>query len=210
MNWKGFQTNVKKLFEFMDCVAHEDYTVQGARAKHKIDVFVEFDTFGYKSFWVVECKFWNSNITKEKVLALKSVVEDIGADKGVIISRKWFQSGAILASKNTNLILTDYDDLRAYLYEEMAGAGLNKLLRRIAILQTRIFDKTLGKAKPPYEDLGSVTILEMQVKDAISGRWPIVVPTASKDNTIILKDTNSLCNYGDQILVSLEAEYRIS
>ena len=54
---------------------------------------------------VVECKLWKSRVTKEKVMALKSIVDDLGVDKGIIICEKGFQKGAISAAKKTNIEL---------------------------------------------------------------------------------------------------------
>jgi hypothetical protein len=48
-----------------------------------------------------QCKDWNSAIPKEKVLALKSVVEDVGVDRSVLISTAGFQRGLELASKKS-------------------------------------------------------------------------------------------------------------
>ncbi|WP_431605167.1 restriction endonuclease [Acinetobacter johnsonii] len=50
---------------------------------------------------MIECKNWKTNIPKEKVLALRSIVEDIGAHRGFIVSNKGFQSGAALLHKHS-------------------------------------------------------------------------------------------------------------
>lgn len=44
-------------------------------------------------------------MTKEEVLALKSILEDIGADRGIIVSENGFQSGAQDAARGTNITL---------------------------------------------------------------------------------------------------------
>ena len=85
-------------------------SVKGARADHKIDVWVVFKRFGLETKWVVECKFWNTSaVPIEKVLILKSIVEDVGADRGILISKSGFQSGAIRAAQSTNITLTSLD-----------------------------------------------------------------------------------------------------
>jgi len=112
MYWKKFQEVTAQLFRQIGCTAKEDVRVKGARAEHDIDVLVTFDAHGFKVKWVLECKAWNTNIPKEKVLALKSIVNDIGADKGLIICKKGFQPGAIKSAENTNIELISLDDLR--------------------------------------------------------------------------------------------------
>lgn len=207
MDWKGFQSQVKTLFDSAGCTAYEDYTVQGARAKHEIDIYVEFTTFGYKTIWAIECKYWNTNVTKEKVLVLQQIIDDIGADKGVLISKKGFQSGAIRAAKKTNITLTNYADLWSYINEEISLGALDNLIRRIAKLQTMIFDSKLQRN---YTDIGELAILEFKVKDAISGKWPITVPVDIEEE--IFKKVNKpaiLYQYVDKILIGIESKYKV-
>ena len=58
--------------------------------------------------WVVEAKSWRSNVPKEKILALRSIVDDTGADRGFLISEKGFQSGAWEAAKKSNVELEKF------------------------------------------------------------------------------------------------------
>ena len=111
-DWKEYQEEAALFFRSLGCEATVDAFVRGARASHKVDVWVCFDRFGLKITWVVECKFWKRAIGKEKVMALKAIVDDIGADRGVILSERGFQSGATRAAMKTNLILTSLVDLR--------------------------------------------------------------------------------------------------
>lgn len=112
MHWKKFQEVTAQVFRQIGCVVEEDISVEGARAKHDVDVLVSFDSHGFKVKWVLECKAWNTNIPKEKVMALKSIVEDVGADKGFIISKIGFQPGATESAKSTNIELITLDELK--------------------------------------------------------------------------------------------------
>lgn len=112
MHWKKFQEVAAQAFRQIGCVVEEDISVEGARAKHDVDVLVSFDIHGFKVKWVLECKAWNTNIPKEKVMALKSIVEDVGADKGFIISKIGFQPGATESAKSTNIELITLDELK--------------------------------------------------------------------------------------------------
>jgi hypothetical protein len=84
--WQEYQNQVARLFADLGCTIEVEPTVQGARGRHKVDVLVRFPVFGLKSLWVIECKYWTSPIPKEKVLVLRSVVEDVGADRGILVS----------------------------------------------------------------------------------------------------------------------------
>lgn len=127
MNWRRHQEVTAGLFRSLGCSAEVDKLVIGARAEHKIDVWVVFSKFGFQNKWAIECKYWNSNVPKEKVLALKSIVDDVGADRGFIISKTGFQSGAIRAAAYTNITLTSIEDLRQTVNGELAQSALYRL-----------------------------------------------------------------------------------
>ena len=112
MHWKEYQNNAASFFKGLGLSASVERGVDGARGTHEIDVFVEGKAYGVPFIWVVECKAWKSNIPKEKVMALSSIVQDVGADRGFLLSEIGFQSGAIKATKNSNITLTSLEDLR--------------------------------------------------------------------------------------------------
>ena len=76
------QNETADFFRSLGCIVEVESTIKGARAEHEIDVCVRFSRFGLETKWVVECKYWNTTIPKEKVLTLKSVVEDLGVEPG--------------------------------------------------------------------------------------------------------------------------------
>ena len=104
-NWREYQEAAASIFRKQGCSAIVDAEVKGVRAKHKIDVYVSFINHGIISNWVIECKLWKRRITKEKVVAIKTIIEDVGADRGIIFSEKGFQSGAYDAARQSNITL---------------------------------------------------------------------------------------------------------
>ena len=130
MDWRKYQEATAELFGSLGCSAEVDKVVQGARAEHRIDVWVTFSKFGFQNRWTVECKYWNSNVTKEKVMVLKSIVDDVGADRGVIISKTGFQSGAIRATAYTNITLTSLEDLKQTVQDDLIQSSLYHLESR--------------------------------------------------------------------------------
>jgi hypothetical protein len=124
MNWKQYQDDTAEFFRSLGCDVDVEAKVKGARAEHTLDVWVRFRRFGLETKWVVENKYWNSPVPKEKVLALKSVVEDVGADRGLLLSTAGFQSGAVHASEKTNITLTDLDSFRETAREDLLSTLL--------------------------------------------------------------------------------------
>ena len=104
-NWREYQEAVAEAFRKLGCRAEVDRTVTGARGPHDIDVFVTFEKFGHQSHWIIQCKLWARPVDKSVVQTLHSVVQNIGADRGVIFCENGFQSGAYTAAQNTNVLL---------------------------------------------------------------------------------------------------------
>jgi Restriction endonuclease len=135
VSWRAYQEQAAEFFRKIGCEAEVEATVVGARAQHKIDVWVRFKQFGLETRWVVECKCWNTPVTKEKVLVLKSVVDDVGADRGLLISEAGFQSGAVRASGHSNVTLTALRDFAETAQEELVFALLHGMETRAARLR---------------------------------------------------------------------------
>ena len=104
-DWRDYQEQVATFFRENGCNAEVEAKVQGARASHDVDVLVTFDRHGVPCQWIIECKLWNRAVPKEKVLILKNIVEDVGADRGILFSESGFQKGALSAVHKANITL---------------------------------------------------------------------------------------------------------
>jgi hypothetical protein len=130
--WREYQQSVAEFFQSLGLTAEVEATVQGARAAHRIDVFVTFQSFGIDHRWVVECKLWKRSVRKEQVMTLRSIVDDVGADRGFILSESSFQSGAITAARGSNITLTSLADLRENAETDLQAIRWESLYRRVA------------------------------------------------------------------------------
>jgi hypothetical protein len=70
-----------------------------------------FDFGGQTYRTIIECKYWDSRVKKAQVATLMGVIADIGAEKGIIVSKKGFQMGARKLAAYTNISLVTYDEL---------------------------------------------------------------------------------------------------
>ena len=128
------------MFRELRCSAKVEASVRGVRATHDIDVWVVFERFGLKQKWAVECKFWDKPIPKEKVLALRSIVEDVGADKGILVAESGFQPGAFSAATSTNILLTTLADLRILAEDDLQEIILQSLEKKAISLRERHYN----------------------------------------------------------------------
>lgn len=133
MNWKEYQVQTAKAFKGVGCTAEIEKIVDGVRGTHEIDVYVTFQQYGVSCTWIVECKYWKSNVTKDKVITLQGIVDDVGADRGILISKTGFQSGAIKASRNSCITLTSLEDL----IDDLSESATKRAIETLHIRLTR-------------------------------------------------------------------------
>lgn len=110
--WRQYEEDVAAFYRTLGLEAETQVKLQGARALHEVDVVVRFDVHGVAVTWVVECKDWTRAVPKERVLALDSIVKDVGADHGILVAESGFQAGAIQFAQQNNLTLTSLEVLR--------------------------------------------------------------------------------------------------
>lgn len=127
--WSDYQEEVAKFFRALGLDAETNVTIRGVRTSHDVDVVVRSKHAGLKITWLVECKAWNSAVPKEKVLALRMIVDDTGADRGFLMAEKGYQSGALEAAHLTNVTLTSLADLRETLAYDLGLSQLKSLAR---------------------------------------------------------------------------------
>lgn len=66
---------------------------------------------------------------------MKAIVEDVGADREVIVSISGFQAGAIRAASTSNMTLADLKSLRALASEDMQALAVQDVETRVYVLQ---------------------------------------------------------------------------
>ncbi len=221
-DWQRYQEAAAEFFRSLGLRADVNTTVKGARAAHRIDVRVRFTRYGISHCWVVECKYWKSRVTKEKVMALQSIIQDVGGDKGFLLSESGFQLGARQAAELTNITLTSLADLRAAAEKDLLMASLAEMSREIGQLQIRMEkllvlgeyeDGTWYSTLPPGADedgyipaLGNLSILERGLKRGQMGLFPTVYGGPDKhDEPFVARDLRSLVEGAKPIIRRISA-----
>jgi hypothetical protein len=135
--WYDFQETICNHFLSIGARAETNVSIQGTRTTHAIDILVRIKYLGQDMLWIVEAKKWNSKINKLQVLGLRTIINDIGADKGFIISQKGFQSGAIEAAQNSNIKLSTFNQLIDETKEFVQSEIIQNYEKRLILLETR-------------------------------------------------------------------------
>ncbi len=110
--WHDYQEQAAEFFRTLGMDANVDERLEGARGQHDVDVVVRETRVGIEQLWVVECKLWRRSVDKEPVAALVHIAQDVGADRGIMLSEKGFQPGAIRLALSSNITLTSLADLK--------------------------------------------------------------------------------------------------
>ena len=142
ISWKEYQEEAASFFRSLGLDASTDVTVEGVRTTHDVDVLVKSHHVGFEITWLVECKHWKTRVSKLHVLALREIVADVGADRGILLSEAGFQSGAIEAANLTNVQVTTLAEVSATAKNDIYSMRLRELYDRIEKCNDRYWDIT--------------------------------------------------------------------
>jgi hypothetical protein len=196
IGWKEYQDRVAAFLSQLGLQVQVDETIRGARAAHDIDVTARMSIAGVNQLWLIECKSWKRRIPKERVLTFRGVIEDIGADRGLLFSESGFQAGAALAAQHTNVTLTSLAQFEQDFPAEVASGKARVLDERIASLaqaflavwdlpeqeRTAAFARYSGPpgfalpGNSPHAMVGVTARLSQMrqaLEDARFNRWPV-------------------------------------
>ena len=116
-SWQSLQIEVGRILKECGFEVEVEKKIQSARGAVELDVYAEETVRGRKYAIACECKHWKSRIPKNVVHGFRTVVQEIGANIGYIVSMEGFQSGAVAAGDLTNLKLVTWQEFQD-LFEE--------------------------------------------------------------------------------------------
>ena len=137
--WFDFQEDIKDHFMNLGCKASTNVRLKGVRTSHDVDVLVESKFIGHDVKWIVEAKKWKSKVSKLHVMGLRQIVDDLGVDKGFVISEAGFQSGSVEAAKNTNISLLTFEELKLLTDDVFHLKILGNYNSRVSLIVNRYF-----------------------------------------------------------------------
>jgi len=210
--WKKYQEEAASLFQEMGFDTKIEEKISGVRAEHAIDVWVTGKIHNIPFNWVVECKHWKASIPKEKILTLLSIVQDVGADRGFILSENGFQPGAYNASFQTNISLSSLKELHNIVKESIIEDALQNLSWRVLKLKRLVWKahKRSGDYVSKFmEPMGQLCFLELSIHDAQDKEFPTMYGI-SEDKKLIAEDMASFINGATDFINDVEtASYNL-
>jgi tetratricopeptide (TPR) repeat protein len=120
MNWKKYEKEILKYFQetYPETTISFDKTIVGKYSKvnRQIDILIEGEVAGYEIKIVVDCKNFSKNIDVKQVESFCSMVEDVEAHQGVLITQKGFSKAAVnrayYGNHKVELDIINFDDLK--------------------------------------------------------------------------------------------------
>jgi hypothetical protein len=121
-DWRDLQNMVGQLFTELCCTVQVSVTVPLVRGKKEIDVLADDPHTYPPSRYAIECKYWSNPVPQEVVHSFRTVVSDLGAHRGIIVSKVGFQSGSFEVADNTNIDLFTFDELQSVFWDRWRNA----------------------------------------------------------------------------------------
>lgn len=211
--WRQYQEDAASIFRRLGYETSIEAKVRGARAKHAVDVYVRGQIGGASFSWVIECKAWKSRVPKEKVLALCSVVQDVGADRGFLLSEVGFQSGAIEAATCTNIKLASIESITSDNLRKLQCLDSQHLCNRLSYIRgelTRRHKSRKDFSSSEWSDpLDEISYIELALEDGRLDRYPTVYTVSRHGDRDAASSWNELYSRCNALLDQVEATLRI-
>jgi hypothetical protein len=178
---KGLALELKLLELFKNAnynVIHNAKKVGKSGAEHQIDILAEYRCPLHTSQVVVEAKSYDSPINKDRIMKLIQIVNDIGADHGIIVTTSYFTPDAMMTAKGNNVELWDRERLLKSIGEIEITATEKGLPKEILLKERTVQPLiTIQEAETIEKN-----ILERRAKGGFLGKGKII----EKLNTISL------------------------
>lgn len=199
MNWQDYQQAVSAFFRSIGATTSIEAPLNGVRGSHNVDVVVRLKHFGIDVLWIVECKLWKTSVPKEKVLALQQIVQDVGADRGFLMSESGFQAGAIKCAQTSNITLSSLSELQEMATEELLNLKLKAVSVKLEELTRRYYRfipwpkySKIKYVELAVEYLPKMFMIRLEIPKAFNGNFPVRLLSKTIDD---LPDFLTECEY---------------
>lgn len=116
-NWKDLQDKVAEILEQCGFNVEVEKKIKSVRGSVEIDVYAEENIKKRTYSILCECKHWKSNIPQNIIHGFRTILSDLGANIGYIITTSDFQSGSVESVENTNIKLLTWTEFQNVFFE---------------------------------------------------------------------------------------------
>ena len=147
--WGELEDLVTAILNEAGLQARRGVSLTLPRGSVDVDVLAEETHDGIVHRILCECKNWRTNVPREVVHAFRTVILEAGANRGYVISRVGFQSGAVEAARSTNIELVTFAEFQNIYFPKWYNKRLWDIENEIG--DFNVYYEPLGK--PGYSRL---------------------------------------------------------
>ncbi len=130
----AFELKLTELFKKMGYdVIHDTKKVGRSGAEHQIDVLVEYRCPLHTSKVIIEAKCYDLPVDKDRIMKLIQIVDDLGADRGIIVTTSYFTPEAVMTARGHSVELWDREQLAKLLGEIEISASEKGLATEVSV-----------------------------------------------------------------------------
>lgn len=151
-NWKELEDWVGRIFKDLNFEVKigEDFARNSLNGSLvNIDVWAKDNSHPTPLIYLIECKHWNKSVSQSVVDGFRSVMNDLGAHVGYIISKKGFQQGAYEVAEGRNISLLTYEEFE----NTFENKWIESMFQKVANIEEK-FNKYM-KSGNPIADSGN-------------------------------------------------------
>jgi hypothetical protein len=191
---------VAELFRSHGYEARHNIWLRGrSGVKHQIDVYAEYRAPLHTDRIIVECKAYERPVDKDRVMKLAQIVQDLGAEKGILVTTSRFTSAAEATARGLNIDLWDCATLARMLSRDSVKIAAQTPGSMVRHLQPVISEE--AAASEARRSLGA--LFPPRVKACILLFHPIYVKTYTKpvERRIGLLSKNSVVEIEEEVVM---------
>ena len=114
------EDRITRLFKANGYDAKHNVKMMGrSGVMHQVDVYAEYKAPLHVSRIIIECKSYDKPIDKDIVMKLIHEVDDLGVDRGILVTTSYFTPDAVSTAEGYNVDLWDGAKLRELLKETL-------------------------------------------------------------------------------------------
>lgn len=122
-DWIDLQNKVAHVLEICGFNVETPKVLESVRGNVEVDVYAK----SLDMLIICECKYWKSNIPQNIIFAFRTILSDIGANKGIVIAKNGFQVGAYKQVEKTNIEIVTWEEFIEQYKEKYLKLYVKKL-----------------------------------------------------------------------------------
>lgn len=142
-DWIDLQNKVAYIFKSCGYDVKTPMKIKTARGEVEVDVYAYAESLGIRV--IVECKLWKRKLSQDIIYSFRSIVNDSGVNKGIIVSKRGFQSGAYNNARFTNIELLTWDEF----VDKYQEHYLKSMVRKYQCIKSKLY--RLSSDKREYQ-----------------------------------------------------------